>query len=630
MASMRRPRPLHDVRNRAMAATFSQGRGRSEIAVCFSGWLNVSIPASGSLARRNLVDVLHADVFVAATFHVNSECASCLMERLRGLQPLKRFRIDPMLQLHQLEAMAHQAPRFHNVEKAFNYEESVDGLNSFAPVLGNKRVSILREYHDYSRVLNLVEEEERAAGVNYSRIIFSRLEKAWLVPHPPLFLLDPRLVWIGVYDALAVNDRHAVMPRHFADVYFRRFELLMSDTLLEVLPLESLTHDGPVRGRDPNLPFHRHPFARHEPLPTDSPSTHNSYGSHQRQETILENLLIAHSMPVGFFPSTWYIACCSSNGHNQCWADHNCPSERLPTTRCVRPRELVYTNESWPTRPWAMSWIANDRRDCATHATGKYAFEVEMAVLHSSLSRCAAAQWRVQSFPLALPAKARRLKTPADWVRRSHRFNWSLQQAAVYLDIPVRQGTRSATIASVANSPLVTLMHPHSRWRPACKPLCVRPCIGLPGDDLWFECGSCRQHWACNPSAAGFRTRTQMVSTAFHLRSTNLLACPLQASALSQQLTTLLRRSQQNWTVGTCGVTREGVSDCDKAESGSMRLPRGVTWPVAAELCLEWCLKCPRCNFVSLSLEWRDCSWFHDCDSPRDEPQGFRSLRLLQ
>ena len=108
------------------------------------------------------------------------------------------------------------------VAKAFNYDETVDGLVAFAPVLGNKHVSVLREYHDYSRVPRSWRMKSAPRASTTARL--QQLEQAWLSPHPPLHLLDSRLLWIGTSEGLFVHDRHAVMPRRFADVYFRRFE----------------------------------------------------------------------------------------------------------------------------------------------------------------------------------------------------------------------------------------------------------------------------------------------------------------------------------------------------------------------------------------------------------------------
>lgn len=41
------------------------------------------------------------------------------------------------------------------------------------------------------------------------------------------------------------------------------------------------------------------------------------------------------------------------------------------------------------------------------------------------------------------------------------------------------------------------------------------------------------------------------------------------------------------------------------------------------------CAGCERCNFVSVSLQHKDCSWYHNCDpkSLQLTPQGFRTYR---
>ena len=35
--------------------------------------------------------------------------------------------------------------------------------------------------------------------------------------------------------------------------------------------------------------------------------------------------------------------------------------------------------------------------------------------------------------------------------------------------------------------------------------------------------------------------------------------------------------------------------------------------------CFEACRACRRCNFVSVSFDYHDCSWFHSCDLSRLE-----------
>lgn len=121
------------------------------LAVCLSGWLNVSIPAAGQLTRQYLVDPLKADVFVAGTYRAESDCAACLRERLRGLQPIRGLDVATMLTRDELASMMNSSPHFGAVKSAFDVSKTYNGLSIFSPLLGSG-ASVLREYHDYSRV----------------------------------------------------------------------------------------------------------------------------------------------------------------------------------------------------------------------------------------------------------------------------------------------------------------------------------------------------------------------------------------------------------------------------------------------------------------------------------------------
>ena len=259
------------------------------IAVTFSGWLNVTIPNAGRDARRFLVEPISADVFVAGTF-LPTDCTAardgrCLLERLRHLQPLAAVDLAPMLTRDQLVSHARGAPAFGPISRELKVRELFKGLNLFAPVLGNPNVSCMRELHDLHRVWALVRAHEAGArrGLEYCRtvksaalavpqlapcassglawwlwaarysegeaqplcfrhryrrIVFSRLEFRWLAPHPPLPLLDPQVLWVpSGQNVNGVNDRHAVMHRDHAATYFGRWQLLLSDQLLQRINL---------------------------------------------------------------------------------------------------------------------------------------------------------------------------------------------------------------------------------------------------------------------------------------------------------------------------------------------------------------------------------------------------------
>ena len=84
---------------------------------------------------------------------------------------------------------------------------------------------------------------------------------------------------------------------------------------------------------------------------------------------------------------------------------------------------------------------------------------------------------------------------------------------------------------------------------------------------------------------------------------------------------------------GFCGETDDHErGDCEIGDLGNLGLWRGAagrwasaTWSVAAAECLALCSACARCTHISLSLQYRDCSWYHKCPKLHQHVQGFRS-----
>ena len=245
-----------------------------------------------------------------------------------------------MLRMRELRAHAEASPSFARVSRDFNARETFNGVTIFAPVLGNHNVSVLRELSDYSRSLALCEEHERARGRQYERLVFSRLEFVWLAPHPPLALMPAReslpphrpIVWVpSGQNIVGVNDRHAVVPRASADVYFRRWELLHSPNLEALVPLAALRHGGP--------------------------------------EDFLDGVLVASKVAIGLFPATALLACC--RGVGRCFASDCSAMPRVGSARAP---------------PWATVPPGG-----AGAVEGKYPTEVRDAVYHWRFLQCAGA-----------------------------------------------------------------------------------------------------------------------------------------------------------------------------------------------------------------------------------------------
>ena len=87
-----------------------------------------------------------------------------------------------------------------------------------------------------------------------------------------------------------------------------------------------------------------------------------------------------------------------------------------------------------------------------------------------------------------------------------------------------------------------------------------------------------------------------------------------------------------DWTNGYCGTTETGAGDCERGDRGSWILPSAklVSWNVAAPACVELCRRCQRCNAVSLSLKFSECSWYSECARVQlligGQPSGFRTV----
>lgn len=90
--------------------------------------------------------------------------------------------------------------------------------------------------------------------------------------------------------------------------------------------------------------------------------------------------------------------------------------------------------------------------------------------------------------------------------------------------------------------------------------------------------------------------------------------------------------------VGSCIKVRRlrarKPGDCELGTKGQLLGPanftkrsQGVTsWAAAAERCLAACSGCSRCRYVSLSLRWTDCSWYHTCPVTHSDMRDFISV----
>lgn len=89
------------------------------------------------------------------------------------------------------------------------------------------------------------------------------------------------------------------------------------------------------------------------------------------------------------------------------------------------------------------------------------------------------------------------------------------------------------------------------------------------------------------------------------------------------------------WSAGYCEKTAPGpsgdtVGDCTAGNKGFWELKNASSrkrWDAAATACRRLCKACSRCRFISISLKYMECDWFHKCDMAQLqlEPVGFQT-----
>ena len=81
---------------------------------------------------------------------------------------------------------------------------------------------------------------------------------------------------------------------------------------------------------------------------------------------------------------------------------------------------------------------------------------------------------------------------------------------------------------------------------------------------------------------------------------------------------------------GYCAATMDGdAGDCALGEQGSIKHD-ATSWAEAEVRCWHICAGCARCQYISVSVKWHECSWFAACDlsNLRTDVNGFRSAAV--
>ena len=292
--------------------------GARTTAVCFSGYHAVNVYARGLNLRKQLVEPLDADVHMALTFRVEENCSSAdgwcgIHERLSGLMPAANISMEVMPSTRLLARTMEELPHWNDVILSFNnsrrtcfrnptwrYETAPDNSSPylcihlhntqyntiFAPVIGKSTLNVLRQAHAMSRCLGMFAAAETVRGVQYTRVLHTRMEFIWLRPHPPLSLLDSTCMWVpDSQDWGGLNDRHAVLNREHAEFYMARWDMII---------------DGRVMQNNPDL------------------QARKCCGTISDERWLL-GLTQYHRIPVCRFPATAFLGCCNAATWNNCF-----------------------------------------------------------------------------------------------------------------------------------------------------------------------------------------------------------------------------------------------------------------------------------------------------------------------
>ena len=236
----------------------------------------------------------------------------------------------------------------------------------FSPVLGN--TFNLHELHGLEQCHSTLLGAEEARGkIAYQRVLHTRLEYAWLAAHPPLKLLDAKHAWIpsGEDYGGGLNDRHAVLSRRDATIYFSRWRLIISGEILNV---------------DPQL---------------RSGAVHNAYAA--QGDFLIRTTLSYHNISVRRFASVAALRCCAGPCFSKACYRRALPSMRgmqslileRPTASDLEGRADQVARSAFGASEGGADGLVTTKtfgvvqRGLARLVQGKYRDEVEAAVQHS-------------------------------------------------------------------------------------------------------------------------------------------------------------------------------------------------------------------------------------------------------
>ena len=233
------------------------------VATCVEGpahRLDLSILQS---MRRHLLDPTESDLFVYAPYdqsnreqfeeNANSTHLEHIYTQLEHLGPAVQIRVPRDLTrqeltnwfLHNLDVAEHAVPgqkafwlRFSGWMVWYNPDYLVPPPRE---QINNCVLNNWNKYHCY----RMIESYEQQGGFLYDRVIYVRNDMFFLQDLPPLSKMAHEYLWIPEgSDFRSLNDRYAIMPRHYMHQYLSRADRFFDGSAMRWIQSSTWPHDG--------------------------------------------------------------------------------------------------------------------------------------------------------------------------------------------------------------------------------------------------------------------------------------------------------------------------------------------------------------------------------------------------
>ena len=234
------------------------GVGAERLAMCIQGPVGRIIPSALQSLRVNVLDVLKPDLFVVSRYkydQLDDEMSEFrkqasirdAFESILGavadadIAPDNTTLVDNILDIVPNPDFWCSYPG--NMIFAYDWRKyPYDFSHEVEPDRHNKSVMVKKRRRNSPMQLlmkkscyDVVTRYERQHGIQYSRIIVSRFDLFFLVPHPHLHLFPRNIVFIPEgQDFGGLNDRYAIIPREFAENYLLIWNELISGRLQRI------------------------------------------------------------------------------------------------------------------------------------------------------------------------------------------------------------------------------------------------------------------------------------------------------------------------------------------------------------------------------------------------------------